>query len=629
MSNSKYVEYTRLSPNCSERTAPISKITIHHMAVVNGTLEGVGARFADPDSYASANYGIDSDGRVALYCDESMRSWCSSSSSNDNVSITIECANSAGSPDWPISDKCYAKLIDLCVDICERNGIEKLVYTGDKTGNLTRHNMFTATACVPVDSEVLTKEGWVKLDDIQVGDEIACADLDGLRITFEEVYAKVPKRLQDTYTNNDLTATKDHRMVYRTQYNMSYKITDYASLLKKDAQVYIPLAGYANGDGLPLSDDMLAFYIAVQADGHYMYETLSDGSKSYYGLEFHFSKERKIDRLKDILDQINLPYSETRQSDGTVKIRVYNHDDINIVEDICEKYLNDKAFTWEWLNLSPEQARFFLDEIMLWDGCIAGAKYSSRNRENLDIVNAIAAINGVGSRVIGNDVHFRETPYITLSANTVRNRSKNGQEVSCVSVKTGIFLVRQHGKTFIIGNCPGPYLQSKFPAIAAEVNKRLSGSAATAPEPVTLYRVQLGAFRSLENAERLLAQAKTYASDAFIVSYDGLYKVQVGAFSTMVRAETFANQMKRNGFSTFVTTAGGKRVNASATTIAVGDTVRLVENARDYNGRFLADFVYHRNHVVTELDGDRAVISYGGVVVAAVKVSNLVLVKKA
>ena len=147
MSNSKYVEYTRLSPNCSERTAPISKITIHHMAVVNGTLEGVGARFADPNSYASANYGIDSDGRVALYVDESKRSWCSSSSQNDNVSITIECANSAAYPDWPISDKCYNKLIDLCVDICERNGIQALNYTGDTKGNLTRHNMFTQTVC--------------------------------------------------------------------------------------------------------------------------------------------------------------------------------------------------------------------------------------------------------------------------------------------------------------------------------------------------------------------------------------------------------------------------------------------------------------------------------------------------
>lgn len=147
MSNSKYVEYTRLSPNCSERTAPITKITIHHMAVVNGTLEGVGARFADRNSYASANYGIDSNGKVALYVPEDKRAWTSSNAENDNSAVTIEVANSAAGPDWPVSGKAYAKLIDLCVDICQRNGIKELVYNGTKYGTLTRHNMFTSTAC--------------------------------------------------------------------------------------------------------------------------------------------------------------------------------------------------------------------------------------------------------------------------------------------------------------------------------------------------------------------------------------------------------------------------------------------------------------------------------------------------
>ena len=46
-----------------------------------------------------------------------------------------------------VSDKAYAALIDLCIDICQRNNIESLEYTGDKDGNLTRHNMFAKTTC--------------------------------------------------------------------------------------------------------------------------------------------------------------------------------------------------------------------------------------------------------------------------------------------------------------------------------------------------------------------------------------------------------------------------------------------------------------------------------------------------
>lgn len=49
---------------------------------------------------------------------------------------------------WHISDEAFDKLVELCVDICERNGIEEINYTGDTTGNLTYHGMFDkSTAC--------------------------------------------------------------------------------------------------------------------------------------------------------------------------------------------------------------------------------------------------------------------------------------------------------------------------------------------------------------------------------------------------------------------------------------------------------------------------------------------------
>ena len=41
-----------------------------------------------------------------------------------------------------MSDESYKTLIELCADICRRNGIEELVYTGDADGNLTMHSMF-------------------------------------------------------------------------------------------------------------------------------------------------------------------------------------------------------------------------------------------------------------------------------------------------------------------------------------------------------------------------------------------------------------------------------------------------------------------------------------------------------
>ena len=147
MSNSSLVSYTRISPNSNNpRNNKILKITPHHTAG-NVSIETLGEIFASSSRGASSNYGIGTDGRIGMYVEEKNRSWCSSSPSNDNQAITIEVANDCGAPDWHISDKAIESLINLCVDICQRNGISKLNYTGDASGNLTRHNMFANTNC--------------------------------------------------------------------------------------------------------------------------------------------------------------------------------------------------------------------------------------------------------------------------------------------------------------------------------------------------------------------------------------------------------------------------------------------------------------------------------------------------
>lgn len=179
MSNSSLVNYTKLSPNHSgTRSRKLDTITIHHMAG-NMSVETCGNLFADPKRQASSNYGIGTDGRVGLYVEECNRSWCSGNAANDQRAITIEVANDGGAPDWHVSDKALATLIELCVDICKRNGIEKLNFTGDTSGNLTMHKWFEPTLCpgpyleskFPYIAEEVNKrlQGQDKLYRVQVG----------------------------------------------------------------------------------------------------------------------------------------------------------------------------------------------------------------------------------------------------------------------------------------------------------------------------------------------------------------------------------------------------------------------------------------------------------------------------
>ena len=135
-SNSPLVVFTLLSPNHSGlRTKRIDRIS-PHCVVGQCTAEGLGDWFHRPSTQASSNYGIDKDGRIGLYVEEKNRSWCTSSNENDQRAVTIECASGKVEP-YAMNEVVYDRLIDLCVDICQRNGKKKLLWFGDKDKSLS------------------------------------------------------------------------------------------------------------------------------------------------------------------------------------------------------------------------------------------------------------------------------------------------------------------------------------------------------------------------------------------------------------------------------------------------------------------------------------------------------------
>ena len=133
--NSPMVSYTKLSPNHSgQRIHSIDHI-MPHCVVGQCSVETLGTVFLPKSRQASSNYGIGVDGRVGMYVEEKNRSWCSSSAANDQRAVTIECASDSKAP-YAFKDVVYEKLIQLCVDICKRNGKSKLLWLGDKDKTL-------------------------------------------------------------------------------------------------------------------------------------------------------------------------------------------------------------------------------------------------------------------------------------------------------------------------------------------------------------------------------------------------------------------------------------------------------------------------------------------------------------
>lgn len=160
--NSSLVTVKMISPNRTpNRNHVIDTITIH--CFVGQVTAKRGCEVFQPSSrQASCNYVVGYDGSIGLCVEEKDRSWCTggtvkvngiSGSSNDYQAVTIEVASDTTHP-YAITEKAMAALIELCADICWRNGIKQLLWSGDKSlvgnpskQNMTVHRWFANKAC--------------------------------------------------------------------------------------------------------------------------------------------------------------------------------------------------------------------------------------------------------------------------------------------------------------------------------------------------------------------------------------------------------------------------------------------------------------------------------------------------
>lgn len=156
-SNSPLVTYTNLTKHHSgQRNHVIDRITIHCF-VGQVTAKSGTDFFVNTDRDCSCNYVVAKDGGIGLSVEEKNRSWCTSSGANDHRAVTIETASDTTHP-YAVTDAAYKALINLCADICLRNGKKRVTWLADKDKSInyapaademifTVHRWFAAKAC--------------------------------------------------------------------------------------------------------------------------------------------------------------------------------------------------------------------------------------------------------------------------------------------------------------------------------------------------------------------------------------------------------------------------------------------------------------------------------------------------
>lgn len=326
--------------------------------------------------------------------------------------------------------------------------------------NVVRHYDVTHKYCMPLDStELLTKDGWKSLDDVSTSDFVAAYIPDTDSIDFQKVLDKVVPYTDVVLKSRGIEATANHRMYTKPNCKNSHKFREtlWGDILEGGKQHIVKNGSVYHGAGLDLSDDEIRFLVWVQGDGHYM-----KNDDRVYGIEFHLQKNRKILRIKSILEDLDIRYTVCNKSDGSTSIRIYGKEHVSF----AENWLNNKQFTYAWLEMSVHQFDIFWDEILVVDGHLSERfeLYTSSIEKNLDVVQAICSTKGVRTNktTIGDSggyghpialIRSRSNYSIGGCRKTVEEREC---EVSCVTVPSGYILIRQNGKTFIVGNCPGP-----------------------------------------------------------------------------------------------------------------------------------------------------------------------------
>lgn len=318
--------------------------------------------------------------------------------------------------------------------------------------------------CFSEDTEVLTENGWMFFKDLQMGQKVAQYSLEG--VEFVTPLRFISHKYEGNLINIkgkqvDLLITPNHEQscvkhLPTGKVLRKVKATDFKCYYEN----FIPLAGKKK-DGESLLTAEQRFLIALQADGYIVPESHCNGR--YSGcreVQFSFVKERKILRMRHILNECNFDFSENPQGNKTrfiVKVPI----SLQITKLFSDWVrLQDISYTW---------GKEFIGELALWDGSVdekypRRIYYSSKNKSNIDIVQAIASLSGFASTYMIQEDNrkdsFSSMHRILLwereektTESLVKNTIQYNGMVYCVEVPSGHIITRRNNCVTVSGNC--------------------------------------------------------------------------------------------------------------------------------------------------------------------------------
>jgi hypothetical protein len=351
--------------------------------------------------------------------------------------------------------------------------------------------------CVDCDTEFFNGFTWKKISEYQPGDKVLQYNKDGIaELVYPINYIKEPceylNLIQNRSGSFNQCLSDEHRFLYFDSNNQIklepfYQIKEKHSNSKLGFWGKIPTTFAYNGNGINLTDDQIRVMIAVIADGWF-------GSNTNR-CRIKVKKERKINRLKELLRKANIQYEETFSKGG------YSNFWFNAP-------LREKVYNDNWYNCSQSQLQIVVDECLHWDGSIEknNKQFYTSIKQSADFIqfafsscgykSNIITYNRIGEkRIINNKEYTRKTLLYSVNINknkTASMRNKKGEKIEiknyktidgykyCFTVPSGMLVLRRNDRIFITGNSGKTTISRALLKIYKNANKVIGAAALSA-----------------------------------------------------------------------------------------------------------------------------------------------------
>ena len=323
-----------------------------------------------------------------------------------------------------------------------------------------------AKSCFSGDTEILTEDGFVEFKMYDGITPVAQYNIETQEISYVDPldFRMIPNQKVCVFENENtsLKLTPNHECIIQVQNGKKYmKKVPFEELAGHGQSKYAWVnAGYYKYEKCWfIKDDMTRLVACFVADGSY--------SESKTQIRFGFTKKRKIERFRNMVDRLGVDYDEKVQ--GKLKLTYFTISDFDYVCNMKRYCTADKTL------LKPAMTELnplvYLEEASHWDGHVNHTNLitvSSTNRSTLDSMQIMAVQSGVRARLYKvKDERDNVSDTWTLSYNLnkkplsrfeskdidLRTHHNTNHNVYCVTVPEHNIVIRHNGKVSIQGNC--------------------------------------------------------------------------------------------------------------------------------------------------------------------------------